>query len=305
MHITLPWRTLSWTPPNARLAWLRQRHPWIGALSPLCLRWTRRNSPPWSKPTGWPKSATLPSGGRPRPPPRQGARWRLFLPGDPPPRRATHSAPLLVRLCGTVSATDTFPDETPIQQRHQPAGDSRFSDIEDGGSDDAWVPAATAPPTAGHISSFLLRIRRRVLPIFRWQKLKRRLLLLASPSSPSPTFVPFLLAAGPVRDLARRLPPVLTIFGWQRRKRRPLLLASPSPPSPTVVPFPLTADPIRNLTRHPPPTPVRELALATTRPPTSRRLLLLLPTMPQRLPLSPPALMWLCCSCGCRWRRGW
>ena len=34
------------------------------------------------------------------------------------------------------SATDAFPDETPYQQRHQPAGDSHFSDIEDGGSDD-------------------------------------------------------------------------------------------------------------------------------------------------------------------------
>ena len=39
------------------------------------------------------------------------------------------------------------------------------------------------------------------------QRLKRRPLLLASPSPPSPTVVPFPLTADPIRDLIRRLPP--------------------------------------------------------------------------------------------------
>ena len=74
------------------------------------------------------------------------------------------------------SATDTFPDETPTQRRHQPAGDSRFSDIEDGDSDDdsasqfsappasvggaEMIPVATAPTAAGNLSAFFLRARR-------------------------------------------------------------------------------------------------------------------------------------------------
>ena len=33
-----------------------------------------------------------------------------------------------------------FPDETPNQQRHVPAGDSHFSDTEDGDSDDDSPP---------------------------------------------------------------------------------------------------------------------------------------------------------------------
>ena len=34
------------------------------------------------------------------------------------------------------SATDIFPGTTPVYQRHVPAGDPRFSDTEEGGSDD-------------------------------------------------------------------------------------------------------------------------------------------------------------------------
>ena len=90
----------------------------------LYLHWTRNSSRLWSTPTDWPKSVTPPSDGRPPLHPRQGAQRRephdpaeqliSCLAGSgacshrpPSPNRATHSIPLLARLCGAALARAT------------------------------------------------------------------------------------------------------------------------------------------------------------------------------------------------------
>ena len=153
MRITVPWQTLPWTPPNARLEWVasasssdRNTFPLVPAFDStqfLAMVEAHRLAKIVRTPLGRSSAAPSTAGDSVTPVPI-GALLEPFS--------------LMPHL---LSATDTLPGETPIQRRHQPAGDSHFSDIEDGGSDDDWVPAATAPPTAGHTSSFLLHRRRR------------------------------------------------------------------------------------------------------------------------------------------------
>ena len=97
--------------------------------------------------------ATPPSGGRPPPHPRQGLGHACSRRTPPPtmPRIPPFSLPGSVEPFSLVphllSATDTFPDDTPTQLWPQPMGDSYFSDIEDGGSSDDSASHFSAPTT--------------------------------------------------------------------------------------------------------------------------------------------------------------